>query len=46
MSYNEKTCPNCGSNDVCQDWLVHNRGKYGWTCDHCEYEWDIEQGEG
>jgi transposase-like protein len=40
----EPTCPECGSIDVCQDWLVRNRGKYGWTCDHCEHEWDIEEG--
>lgn len=40
---NEPTCPCCGSADVSQDYLTgQNRGKYGWTCDHCEHEWGVE----
>jgi hypothetical protein len=36
----DPTCPKCGSINVCQEWLTAH--EYGWVCDHCGHEWDIE----
>lgn len=39
----EPTCPKCGSIDVCQEWLrTEPVREYGWVCDRCGEEWDVE----